>query len=66
MATWIRCTTAEGSEVRLNVDHIAMVRQYRKERGGTGSEIIFAGGVPSALVVQEDQEHLTGRLGPSR
>jgi hypothetical protein len=66
MATWIRCTTAEGSEVRVNVEHIAIVRQYRKERGGTGSEIIFAGGVPSAIVVQEDQEHLTGRLGPSR
>ena len=66
MATWLRCTTVEGAEVRVNVDHIAMVRQYRKERGGTGSEIIFAGGAPSALVVQEDQEHLTGRLGASR
>jgi hypothetical protein len=66
MAAWVRCTTPDGDEVRVNADHIAMVRQYRKDRGGTGSEIIFAGGVPSALVVQENQEHLTGRLGPSR
>jgi len=50
----------------VNVDHIATVRQHQKERGGTGCEIIFAGGVPSAIVVREDQEHLTGRLGPSR
>jgi hypothetical protein len=61
MATWIRCTTPDGSEVRVNADHIVMIRHYRKERGGTGSEVIFAGGVPSALVVQEDQEHLTGK-----
>jgi len=50
----------------VNVDHIATVRQHQKERGGTGCEITFAGGVPSTIVVREDQEHLTGRLGPSR
>src|SRR5262245_2942975 len=58
----VRCTTSDGGEVRVYADHIAIVRHYKKDRGGTGSEIIFAGGVPSALVVQEDQIHLTGRL----
>jgi hypothetical protein len=28
----------------VNTDHVVMVRQYQKDRGGTGSEIIFAGG----------------------
>jgi len=65
MATWVRCTTADGDEVRVNIDHVALVRQYKKDRGGTGSEIIFVGGVPSNIIVKEDQEHLTGRLGPS-
>jgi hypothetical protein len=50
----------------VNLDHIATVRQYQKDRGGMGCEITFAGGVPSAIVVKEDQEHLTGMLGPSR
>jgi hypothetical protein len=65
MATWIRCTTVDGNEIRVNADHVVMVRQYQKDRGGTGSEIIFAGGAPSNVVVKEDQEHLTGRLMPS-
>ena len=65
MATWVRCTTSHGDEIRVNVDHVATVRQYQKDRGGTGCELTFAGGVPSAIVVKEDQEHLTGRLGPS-
>ena len=49
-------------KVRVNVDHIAVVREYRKDRGGTGCEIIFAGGVPSAIIVKEDQEHVTGKM----
>ena len=65
MATWVRCTTADGDEVRVNTDHVALVRHYKKDRGGTGSEIIFVGGVPSNIIAKEDQEHLTGRLGPS-
>jgi hypothetical protein len=65
MATWVRCTTSHGDEIRVNLDHVATVRQYQKDRGGTGCEITFSGGVPSPIVVKEDQEHLTGRLGPS-
>jgi hypothetical protein len=65
MATWIRCTTVDGNEIRVNTDHVVMVRQYQKDRGGTGSEIIFAGGSPSTIVVREDQEHLTGRPASS-
>jgi hypothetical protein len=65
MATWVRCTTSHGDEIRVNLDHVATVRQYQKDRGGTGCEITFVGGVPSPIVVKENQEHLTGRLGPS-
>ena len=65
MATWVRRTTSHGDEIRVNLDHVATVRQYQKDRGGMGCEITFVGGVPSAIVVKEDQEHLTGRLGPS-
>jgi hypothetical protein len=61
MATWIRCTTIDGNEIRVNTDLVVMVRQYQKDRGGTGSEIVFAGG-QSNVVIKEDQEHLTGRL----
>jgi hypothetical protein len=49
----------------VNLDHVATVRQYQKERGGTGCEITFAGGSPSNIVVREDQEHLTGKLAPA-
>ena len=55
MATWVRCTTSHGDEIRVNLAHVATVRQYQKDRGGMGSEITFAGGVPSAIVVKEDQ-----------
>ena len=66
MATWVSCTTVDGDQLRVNTDQIAMVRQYKKDRGGTGSEIIFVGGSPSSIIVKEDQEHLTGMPGPSR
>ena len=42
MASWVKCTTVDGTEVRLNMDHVALVRPYREDRGGTGSEVIFA------------------------
>ena len=63
MATWVRCTTSHGDEIRVNLDHVATVRQYQKD--GTGCEVTFVGGVPSAIIPKENQEHLTGRLGPS-
>ena len=60
MASWIKCTTADGAEIRVNVDQVAFIRQHNRDRGGTGSEITFVGGSPSSLVVKEDQQHLTG------
>lgn len=65
MATWVRCTTPDGSEVRVNADHVAIVRPYKRDRGGSGTEIIFAGGAPSTIIIQEDQAHLTGKLALS-
>ena len=60
MASWIKCTTADGAEIRVNVDQVAFIRQHNRDRGGTGSEITFVGGSPSSLVVKEDQQDLTG------
>jgi hypothetical protein len=62
MASWIKCTTADGAEIRVNVDQVAFIRQHNRDRGGTGSEITFVGGSPSSLVVKEDQQHLTGSI----
>ena len=62
MASWIKCTTADGAEIRVNVDQVAFIRPHNRDRGGTGSEITFVGGAPSSLVVKEDQQHLTGSL----
>jgi len=56
MASWVKCTTVDGTEVRLNMEHVALVRH----RGGTGSEVIFAAGSLSSIVVKEDQEYLVG------
>ncbi len=61
MANWVKCNTMDGGEVRVNMDHIAMIRPHNQDRGGTGSEITFAGGAPSSIVVKQDQEYLTER-----
>jgi hypothetical protein len=58
MPTWVKCTTTDGNEIRLNVDHVVTIRPYQKDRGGTGSEITFVGGAPSSLVVKESLDHL--------
>jgi hypothetical protein len=58
MPTWVKCTTTDGNEIRVNLDHVVTIRPYQKDRGGTGSEITFAGGAPSSLVVKESLDHL--------
>ena len=60
MPSWVKCTIVDGTEVRLNMDHVVLVQPYR---GGTGSEVIFAAGSLSSIVVKEDQEYL---IGPPR
>jgi hypothetical protein len=62
MASWMKCTTADGAEIRVNMDQVAMIRRHASDRGGTGSEITFASGSPSSIVVKEDQDHLVGAL----
>jgi len=59
MTTWIKCTAVDGMEVRINMDHVVLVRPFRSDRGGTGSEVVFGGGTPSSIVVKEDQHYLT-------
>jgi hypothetical protein len=36
MTPLIKCTTMEGTEIRLNMDHVVLVRPHRGDRGGTG------------------------------
>jgi hypothetical protein len=63
MASWLKCTTVDGTEIVVNADHVAIIRPYNKDRGGTGSEITFAAGAPSSLVVKEGRQELTGTIG---
>jgi hypothetical protein len=58
MLTWIKCTTTDGAEVRVNLDHVAMVRPHRSDRGFSGSEIVFAAGNLSSIIVQQTAEEL--------
>jgi hypothetical protein len=58
MATWTKCTTTDGAEIRVNLDHVAMVRPHRSESGFSGSEIIFAAGDLSSIIVRQTQEEL--------
>jgi hypothetical protein len=58
MPTWIKCTTTDGTEVRVNLDQVAMVRPHHSDRGFGGSEIVFAVGTLSSLIVQQTQEEL--------
>ncbi len=60
MAGWIKCNTTDGTEIRLNLDHVAMIRPYPDDRGFTGSEIIFATGSPALITVMEKPDDLAG------
>jgi len=44
--------------IRLNLDHVALIRPHHSDRGGSGNEIIFASGNLSSIIVNEDQEFL--------
>jgi hypothetical protein len=66
MASWIKCNTTDGTEIRVNLDQVAIVRPYHSDRGFTGSEIIFATGAPSSIFVKEDRDALTGRPAPQQ
>jgi hypothetical protein len=60
MASWVKCTTTDDAEIRLNLDQVAMIRPYHSDRGFSGSEVIFAAGSQSPIVVKEDRDVLTG------
>jgi hypothetical protein len=50
MAGWIKCTTAEGLNIRLNLDQVAMIRPHRSDRGFAANEIIFAAAISAQLL----------------
>jgi hypothetical protein len=54
----MKCTTTDGNEIRISLDHVVTIRPYQRDRGEKGSEITFAGGSPSSLVVREDQDRI--------
>ena len=60
MPSWMKCTATDGTQIQVNMDQVAMIRRHASDRGGTGSEITFASGSPSSIIVKEDQEHLIG------
>jgi hypothetical protein len=61
MAAWTKCTTPDGVDIRVNMDHVAMIRSHQSERGFGGSEIIFAVGNLSSIIVKQSQEALAER-----
>jgi hypothetical protein len=64
MVNWINATTMDGTEVRVNLDHVAMIRPHHSDLGFTGSEILFSGGAPSSILVREDRDTLIGSPVP--
>jgi hypothetical protein len=62
MASFVKCKTAEGQDVRVNLDHVALIRPYHHDRGFSGSEIVFSSGSPTSVIVQENQEQLAAAL----
>jgi hypothetical protein len=58
MSSWVKCTTTEGIAMQVNLDQVAMIRAYRSDRGFSGSEIVFATGTPSPVIVNEDRDLL--------
>jgi hypothetical protein len=59
VASWIQCTTRDGLHIQLNLDQVAFIRPHRTENTFTGSEIIFASGNLSSILINEDPETLT-------
>ena len=60
MTNFIKCSTADGMNIRLNLDHVALIRPHHSDRGFSDNEIIFASGTLSSIIVKEDQEYLAG------
>jgi hypothetical protein len=60
MAAWIKCTNKDGDKLHLNLDHVAVIRPYHRDRGFTGNEVIFAAGNLTSIIVMESEDYLTG------
>lgn len=66
MATWIRCTNEKGVPLQVNFDHVAIIRPHYRDGDFAGSELVFAAGNLSSIVVIENEDHLMGPLGMGR
>jgi hypothetical protein len=66
MASWIKCTSEDGAHLRVNMDHVAVIRPHRRDRGFAGNELIFAAGNLSSVMVVEDEDYLTDSLSIKR
>lgn len=66
MSSWVKCTTTDGLEAQVNLDQVALIRAYRSDRGFSGSEIVFATGTPSPIIVNEDRAYLLASVGTRR
>jgi hypothetical protein len=51
----MKCTTTDGNEIRINLDHVVTIGPTKETGAGKGSEITFVGGSPRSLVVRQDQ-----------
>jgi hypothetical protein len=58
MAAFVKCTTAEKIPVSINMNHVALVRPYRSDRGFSGSEIVFSSGSPTSVNDEQTQDQL--------
>ena len=66
MAACVNCTTTDGTEVRVNLEHVALIRPHQSDRGFTGSELIFACGAPSSIYVQQVRDTLVSPPAPQQ
>jgi hypothetical protein len=55
MANWVKCTGEDGAHLRVNMDHVAVIRPHRRDRGFAGNEVIFAAGNLSSIMVIESE-----------
>jgi hypothetical protein len=60
MPKFVICTTADKIDIRVNLDHVAYIRPHRSDRGYAGSEIVFSGGSPSSIIVEESRGKIAG------
>jgi hypothetical protein len=62
MSAFVKCTTDEKIPVSINMNHVALVRPYRSDRGFSGSEVVFSSGNPTSIIVEQTQDQLVAEF----